>query len=194
MYRPPHHKNAWRGRARSIPIGPRGQELLGGFVTADPDEYLFSPRRAVAERLDARAAGRKTPRWPSHLARNQTKRKKRPRRSPRERYDTAAYGHAVARACDRAFPPPGDLARRSGETEAAWRARLTPDQFAEVRAWRAEHRWHPNQLRHTFATKVRKRHGLEAAQVLLGHAHADVTQVYAEADEQLAAAVAEKIG
>lgn len=54
--------------------------------------------------------------------------------------------------------------------------------------------WHPNQLRHTFATRVRKQHGLEAAQVLLGHARADVTQVYAERDGTLAATVAAKIG
>jgi integrase len=54
--------------------------------------------------------------------------------------------------------------------------------------------WHPNQLRHTFATQVRKQHGLEAAQVMLGHARADVTQVYAERDGALAAAVAAKIG
>ena len=54
--------------------------------------------------------------------------------------------------------------------------------------------WHPNQLRHTYATKVRKAHGLEAAQVLLGHSRADVTQVYAERNEGLAATVAAMIG
>ncbi len=40
--------------------------------------------------------------------------------------------------------------------------------------------WKPGQLRHNFATEVRARFGLEAAQVLLGHKRADVTQVYAE--------------
>jgi integrase len=45
--------------------------------------------------------------------------------------------------------------------------------------------WHPNQLRHNFATAVRKQHGLEAAQVLLGHSRADVTQVYAERNQEL---------
>lgn len=54
--------------------------------------------------------------------------------------------------------------------------------------------WHPNQLRHTFATEVRARHGLEAAQVLLGHKKANVTQVYAERDLRLAEQVAAKIG
>ena len=54
--------------------------------------------------------------------------------------------------------------------------------------------WHPNQLRHTFATEVRQAYGLEAAQVLLGHARADVTQVYAERDLALAVRVATEVG
>ena len=65
---------------------------------------------------------------------------------------------------------------------------------AEVKTWQKSHRWHPNQLRHTFATRVRKQHGLEAAQVLLGHARADVTQVYAEKNLELASAVAAQVG
>jgi integrase len=52
----------------------------------------------------------------------------------------------------------------------------------------------PNQIRHKYATKVRREHGLEAAQVLLGHTKADVTQVYAERDLALALDVAKKIG
>lgn len=54
--------------------------------------------------------------------------------------------------------------------------------------------WHPNQLRHLFATKVRHAYDLEAAQVLLGHSRADVTQVYAEKNLALAAKVAAEIG
>ena len=45
-----------------------------------------------------------------------------------------------------------------------------------------------------IATRVRKDYGLEAAQVMLGHSQANVTQVYAERDMGLAAAVAAKIG
>lgn len=45
--------------------------------------------------------------------------------------------------------------------------------------------WTPNQLRHTAATAIRKRYGLEAAQVICGRQTADVTQVYAERDKQL---------
>jgi integrase len=42
--------------------------------------------------------------------------------------------------------------------------------------------WHPHQLRHNAATRLRRDHGLDIAQIVLGHARADVTQVYAEAD------------
>ncbi|MCA8982939.1 MAG: site-specific integrase [Planctomycetaceae bacterium] len=54
--------------------------------------------------------------------------------------------------------------------------------------------WAPNQLRHTFATIIRKRYGLEAAQVLLGHTKADITEVYAERDATLAEKVAREVG
>ena len=51
-------------------------------------------------------------------------------------------------------------------------------------------KWGPNRLRHSAATDIRRHFGLEAAQVALGHAQADVTQVYAERDLRLAAEVA----
>ena len=55
-------------------------------------------------------------------------------------------------------------------------------------------RWFPNQLRHAFATDARKSYGLEAAQILLGHASADITQIYAERDTKKAIEVARAIG
>ena len=54
--------------------------------------------------------------------------------------------------------------------------------------------WKPHQARHSVATRVRARFGLEAAGVYLGHARADVTEVYAERDLSLAISVAEAIG
>ncbi len=54
--------------------------------------------------------------------------------------------------------------------------------------------WTPNQLRHTAATVVRKQFGIEAAQILLGHARADITQVYAEIDAAKSIEVARAIG
>ena len=55
-------------------------------------------------------------------------------------------------------------------------------------------KWAPNRLRHTAATEIRREFGLEAAQVILGHAAADVTQVYAERDMAKGFEVAKRIG
>jgi integrase len=194
LYKPAHHKTAWKGKARAIAIGPKAQELLKEFFTADVSDYLFSPARAVEEFIADRSAKRQTRRWASHMARNERKRVGQRRRPPAERYNRQSYLTAVTRACDRAFPPPAPLGKRDGESAVKWWQRLTEKEREEVRAWRKAHHWHPNQLRHSFATRVRKHHGLEAAQVLLGHSRADVTQVYAERDQALAAEVAAKIG
>ncbi len=55
-------------------------------------------------------------------------------------------------------------------------------------------RWSPNRLRHSAATEIRREFGLEAAQVILGHSQANVTQVYAERDLAKGLEVAKRIG
>jgi integrase len=195
IYTPEYHKNTHKGKARPIPVGPKAQALLREFFTPNIEDYLFSPRRGVEEFNAAKSAGRKTPRYSSHVRRNARKRVgARRKRPPAERYNRRSSVTAVDRACDRAFPPSGDLARRAGEWVTKWRARLTAEQRDEVKEWQKAHRWSPNQLRHTFATRVRKEHGLEAAQVLLGHSRADTTQVYAERNLTLAVEVAAEVG
>ena len=54
--------------------------------------------------------------------------------------------------------------------------------------------WSPNQLRHNAATIIRKEYGLEAAQIMLGHTRADVTQIYAERDREKAISIAKILG
>lgn len=171
LYRPATHKGTWRDMDRIIAIGPQAQQLLKGFFTPNLDDYLFSPRLAVEELRADRAAGRKSPRWPSHQKRYAAKRRKHPQRTPHEHYNSRTYYRAVARAVEKA-----NAAGREGQD------------FKPI------HGWHPNQLRHSFATTVRKRFGLEAAQVALGHSKADVTQTYAERDLKLAVDVAKSVG
>ena len=156
-YRPTAHKNTWRGKARTISIGPRCQQLLEEFRPADPNAPVFPTAENKA-------------------------------------YTVSGYRQAGERACDRAFPPPAPLAQRADETAADWQARLTEGQQGEVKAWQKKHRWHPNQIRHTFATAARRLFGLEGAQVALGHSKADTTQIYAERDHALSAKVACQIG
>ena len=54
--------------------------------------------------------------------------------------------------------------------------------------------WFPYQIRHTAATKIRERHGIEGSQVLLGHATIDATQIYAERNMAEAVRIAEMEG
>jgi integrase len=55
-------------------------------------------------------------------------------------------------------------------------------------------KWSPNRLRHTAASEFRRNFGLEAAQTILGHSQADVTQMYAERDYSLAKRVIREVG
>lgn len=54
--------------------------------------------------------------------------------------------------------------------------------------------WSPNQLRHLAATELRRRLGIEAARVVLGHTSASTTEIYAEVDRQAARAAMEDAG
>jgi integrase len=119
VYRPAHHKNAWRGHVREIPIGPKCREVLSEWIDGKgPDDKIFGG------------------------------------------YSPQSYGRAIMRACKAAGVP----------------------------------HWHPHQLRHAFATRVRESHGLDAAQAVLGHATARVTEIYAERVGGLAKRVTEEIG
>ena len=58
---------------------------------------------------------------------------------------------------------------------------FTDNEKAELETWRQRgHRWHPNQLRHTAATMIRRQYGAEAAQAILGHSELSTTEIYAE--------------
>lgn len=197
ILRLPRHKTAWKiGRARVVHLGPAAQTILAPWLDgADSDAFIFSPRRAVQLKLVERAAKRMTPRHASHMARNAAKRKSVRKREAGERYEAHALTVAVRRACDRAFPPPAALAKRSGETEAEWKTRLTPDDRRELIRWRKSHRWTPYQLRHLRAVELRSRYGLEHVRVVLGHTALAMSQHYSEeADKALAARAAKEIG
>ena len=191
--RPAHHKTAHHGHRRTIMVGPQAQAVLLPFLNlADPAAPVFSPAAAEAARLARQHAARVTP--ATYGNRPGTNRVKRPRKVPGERYDVSSYRRAIAVGCRGAFPPPPPLAREPGESVAAHAARLTDAQRAELADWHRRHSWHPHQLRHTAATAIRRRFGIEAAQHVLGHATLSVTEVYAERNAEAARVVAAAIG
>ncbi len=173
-YTPASHKTQHHGRTRTIAIGPKGQAVLLKYLARDPAMHCFRPVDSEAKRLAELEANRKTP--PSCGNRRGTNRKAKPKTVPGKFYTHRSYARAIYRACDRAFPAPKGTA---GD---------------DLKAWQKSHRWAPNRLRHSAATEIRQRFGLEAAQVTLGHASAQVTQVYAERDLSKAVEVARAIG
>jgi integrase len=192
------HKTAHHGRDRLVLIGPRAMAVLQPYMGVEPGAFCFSPAAGEAARAAERRKARRTPLYPSHVKRLAAKRKRAPRRPPGDRYDTPTYRRAIERGCDKAFPLPERLAPRRQpdgrpESRAAWWARLTAEERAEVRSWRREHRIRPNQLRHARATELRP-YGLDVAKTILGHAKVETTLIYAERDMAAAMELVSRIG
>ena len=55
-------------------------------------------------------------------------------------------------------------------------------------------KWHPHQLRHTAATEIRKRFGIEATRIILGHEDARTAQICAEEDRSRGVEITRSIG
>lgn len=177
IYTPSHHKTEHHGRDRAIMVGPKAQEILTRYLLRPADSFCFSPAETMAAHYEGRHAARKTPLNQGNRPGSNKKRfRKRP---PSDYYTRSSYGHAVARGVKHLNAATVERFKKLGK--APTEADLVP-------------RWSPNQLRHAAATEIRRQFGLEAAQVTLGHARADVTQVYAERDLELAREVARKIG
>ena len=173
-YRPESHKTEHHDRDRVICIGPKAQKILRPYLQREAGTYCFVPKEAERERRAERHRDRVTPMGQGNSPGSNLKSS--PRKSPGERYKTASYRRAIHRACEKAFPPPEKLTA------------------PELVAWRVEHQWSPNQLRHTAATEIRKNFGLEAAQILMGHSKCDVKQIYAERDLKRAMEIVHRVG
>ena len=158
------------------------------YVKDGQPTYCFAPTEAAKRRREARHSARKTPLSCGNTPGSNCK--PAPKRRPKDRYTKDAYNRAIQRGCEAAFGMPQELRRIPKKTPKDEKKRLQK----LAAQWRAKHCWSPNQLRHAAASSVRRQFGLEAAQVVLGHAKADVTQVYAERDQALAAEVMGKIG
>ncbi|MCL2305310.1 MAG: tyrosine-type recombinase/integrase [Planctomycetaceae bacterium] len=171
LYQLDSHKNQWRGKQRIIAVGPRAQEVLKPFLNRDPDTYLFRPEEsAIAQRkkfVERISGKRTTKQYPSEqTSKEKRKAKSKPRRKYNEFFTTNGYRQAIVRAVQQAQDAGVDVSF-----------------------------WSPLQLRKTRATEIRRsEHGLEGAQVVLGHSKADVTQIYAERDLRKAIQIAQESG
>lgn len=55
-------------------------------------------------------------------------------------------------------------------------------------------KWTPNQLRHNAGTEIRRKHGLEAARLILGHRSMATTEIYAEKELDMAIQIVKEMG
>ncbi|MDY0169431.1 MAG: site-specific integrase [Thermoguttaceae bacterium] len=174
-YVPGRHKGEHHGRRRIVCIGPKAQAILQRYLLRPADAYCFSPRESEEKRLAALHEQRKTPLSCGNAP--GSNRRRWPRRRAGSHYTTHSYRRAVERAVEKLNAHLVDQAEKAGDP--------APEPVPT---------WAPNQLRHSAGTEIRKKFGLEAAQVTLGHAKANVTEVYAERDLKLATEVAKRIG
>jgi integrase len=186
-YTPASHKTEHHGRQRIVMLGPKAQLILREFFRSDITAYLFSPVDARMEFDEQRRENRKTPMTPSQMARQ---RASQPKRKPGDCYTVASYGQAIRKACENVFGMPQEFRNVSMKLPPARRDELKKN----ARAWREEHCWSPNQLRHTAATEIRREFGIEAAQNTLGHSSPAVTLIYAERSLEQVREVMEKLG
>ena len=101
-YTPRSHKNAHRGQARTICIGPRAQAVLQPWLKDDTDAVVFSPRDAVRAWRESRKVPHRSER--DRARSRQAKRKAAGATRPRligETYDARALNRAIRRACQK---------------------------------------------------------------------------------------------
>jgi len=187
-YVPAEHKTEHHGKQRTVYIGPKAQKILLPYLLRDAETHCFVPTESENARRRERHEQRVTPL--SCGNRPGTNRKRRRERTAGNRYTHRSYRRAIARACEVAFAMPDRLRKFPNDA--------TDEQIAELRkdaaAWRAVHVWHPNQIRHSAATEIRHKFGLEAAQVALGHSRMNTTEIYAEKNRDLGERVAREVG
>jgi integrase len=175
VYRPARHKTEHHAHERHVYLGPQAQQVVTPFLRDDrPDAYLFSAAEAEREWRRRKHARRTTPLGCGNVP--GSNRRRRPKVKPGHVYRRDSYTRAISRACEAAFPPPEGL---------------TSEQEKE---WRKAHHWHPHQLRHNAATRLRKDFGIDAAQVILGHKTLAVTAIYAEKDVDRAKQIMQRVG
>ena len=178
VYEPVLHKNRWRGHRRMIPLGPRSQEILEPFLSRDGSQFLFSPAEAEDWRNEQRALhrDRTTPVYPCELRTREHRRQKARRRKSKRPKGDCYCSDSYRRAITYGISKSNRERRKVDPT-----AELVPS-------------WTPYQLRHTYATQMRKLHGVEAAQLGLGHARTNIVDVYAEKNLSLLVELAKTDG
>lgn len=167
VYTPEHHKNEHRDMVRTIFLGPQAQEVIRPYLAVPIFADDVVRPRGEEEYLFRPSDAME---W-----------KARQRRAARK---TKVYNcEAKRRKADPQRAPKDQYDRRAYDraTARACEAAGVPH-------------WHPNQLRHTAATRFRAAFGPDFARAALGHRSLQATSIYAEIDGDRVAEAMKKIG
>ena len=153
LYRLKQHKTEKKTqRKKIVPLSKIEQDLLAPYLEGKTaEEAVFSPRTAMEERSAEKRANRKTKITPSQAARN-AERALKPRQY-KEFYNKDSYRVAVEYAINK--------------------GNKTLPEEEQIPHWT------PYQMRHTAATVMEEKEGLDEAQALLDHSSANTTKRYA---------------
>ncbi|HUP80986.1 MAG TPA: site-specific integrase [Pirellula sp.] len=95
------HKTAYRGKQRTLYVGPQAQAILSKYLLRGADAPCFSPIESDRERRQAQHEARVTPlSCGNRPGTNRIARK--PRRAPGIAFTTGTFGRSVLNACRRA--------------------------------------------------------------------------------------------
>ncbi len=186
LYRPQRHKTEDHGVDRVLVFNNAAMKVLTPFLTPDRglDAPLFSPREANREMAARDAHCHRRPRQKPNPTTGSVRWKNKhgsgeysATRRIGDTYDANSYRRAIQRACEKAFPILKELQPAKGDSSK----KRTQKRDARTQ-WKKDHDWHPHQLRHAWATKMRRLTDLETAQIGLGHTKPDTTLIYAERD------------
>lgn len=93
-----HHKTRHRGHDHTLYFGPKAQEILEPFMSSHrPEDFLFSPREAEAERYGAARIHRRPGQAPTAIKTD---------RIVGNHYTSDSYRQAIVRACKKAGVTP----------------------------------------------------------------------------------------
>jgi integrase len=99
------HKTAYRGKQRTIYVGPKAQKILTKYLLRSEDAACFSPVESEKERRQTKHDARVTPlSCGNRPGSNRIARK--PRKAPGEAFSTGTYARSVRSACIRAKVTP----------------------------------------------------------------------------------------
>jgi len=164
LYRPPEHKTAYLGEVLTKYIGTKAQAILMSYLLEKED----TPEAFLFS--------------PADTVRDRNIEKRRNRKTLNKK------GEVQPSQRNRRNPNPKKRPGEQYTTHSYNRAITTACKKAGVPHWTV------NQIRHLSATEIRKKCGLEAAQVACGHKRASTTEIYAEVDHGTGIDVARRFG